>query len=278
MRILFFIVTFFIASLAKGQQLFHAHNRVAPVAGCGYDTDACAYFTRLQAVGYTPTSGEKSAISTFITGLKSASIYTKIHEMYLIVGTAGAHHALGFKNVSDLTYSGTLNHDAGGMDPDGGRANTGIAANTIGVTSNHLAYYSVENNTVSGGDYATNMAAGEVMGFYLYESGNTFFFSFNNGTRPMASAGSDTRGLYVGSRETSNDVTLYRNGTSLNSVNAAPGTPETSNLMIGGGSWHSSGTKKTCFVSMGSGLTSSEVGTFTTLVNNLQTALGRNTF
>jgi hypothetical protein len=281
MRTLLLILSF-IALQANSQALFHAHNRVAysPCTGVS-DADACAFITAREAAGGSFTTAQKNALNTFYTGLKTNSLYTTVLEMWLPIGGVEAAGVVGLKGYTNLT--GGMNRDffVDGLDYTGdGWISTGIAGSALSASSHHLSYYSVENDPTQGADISSKSISGEVLVLYLNNGGGnqSYFFSANNSAPATVGYGGDTRGLYVAARSSASSFALYRNGTSIASGTASPGSIDPSAIVLGTNDYAPTGLRRCAFASVGGGMDAVQAATFTTLVNNLLTAFGVNTF
>jgi hypothetical protein len=281
MRTLLLILSF-IALQAQGQQLFHAHNKAT---GCGYDPDVCAYLTRLYAADYTPAPGEKAALNTLIDGMKSAGVYSNMVDFGLYMGATEAAHVLSFKNAFNLSYPSSSVHDAGGA--------IGISLTGI-VPATHLTHHSTAfgfysqsagefNNVDMGADeadisrrfilYASTTARGfsEMLSDqYSYTYGRISYTGANTGA-----------GFYVSSRTANNALALYINGAQVATLSTTETTAMPTNQIAVGGNYNGTiapGNRKVSFWFVSTGLSDTQVATLSTLVNDFQTALGRNKY
>ena len=95
-------------------------------------------------------------------------------------------------------------------------------------------------------------------------------------------ANADSRGLYIGSRRSSTDAELYKNGSSVgtDTDSNAAATLSTHNIYICGGNVAGSlgiaSARNLAFASIGTGLSDTDAANLYTAVQAYQTALGRN--
>jgi hypothetical protein len=290
-KLLYFLLS--ISLFVSGQQ---AVSQVALPAYQGtfagqLDADVQAYVVREAAAGYTVTFSEKAALNIFIGTLKSNGLYTKIHEMWLFIGGTAATHALGFKNVANITWVGSPTHSATGTDFNGttqyGR--TGVIPNSVLTNQTyHLSYYSGENTAYGAPEHPIGAYSGSTAYLALNlrsTADNAAFYSTTASSSPGPGSLNGS-GLFVGSRTNVTASAIYRNGSIMGSVaggSNATGTLPTLEMYIGainnGGSVGFYTNKECRFASTGGDFTSGQVTTFSTAVNVLQTALGgRNTY
>jgi hypothetical protein len=281
MRTLLLILSF-ITLQAQGQQLFHAHNKAT---GCGYDADVCAYLDRLAAAGYTPSTAEKGAANTFVTGLKAAGLYTGMVDFGLYMGTTGTTHALSFKNAFNLTYPSSSTHTTAGA--------LGISLTGI-VPATHLTHHSTAFGfySQSTGTYnSIDMGADEAdisrrLHIFAYTTARGFsemlsdHYSYTSG-RISGTGTQDGTGFYVSSRTSNNALAIYRNGAQVATSTTTEATLMPTNQMAVGGNYDGTiapGQRRISFWFVSAGLSAAQVATLSTLVNDFQTALGRNKY
>jgi hypothetical protein len=236
----------------------------------------------------------RNGLNTFDVGIISNSLDTKMKALYPFVGGTASTHKFNFMNSADtnaafrLVFSGTWTHSTTGALPNG----TNAFADTFLVgsaefnttTFNHLSYYS-RSNTAKAAEYVMGSTdGGGNHGMIIRrDTGLALLVSdYPNSTsfRTASATVTDSRGLFLGS-QTGTNAKLYKNGIVIGSnssatVNAAQSTRS---LYIGALSQPvtASYTDKQCaFASIGQGLTDAESANLYTLVQALQTTLGRN--
>jgi len=267
-----------------------------------FDTDAQAFITAAAITDLT----QQTAIDTLVIGLKADSIWSKIGIIYPFVGGNATSHRYNLKSADSylLTFYGDWTHSSTGAQPNGinAYASTGYLDSAYGVNI-HRAVYSRQNIEGTGTDLAVSNS-------YIYgESGgggaNVFNIGITNFSTQLGDSYSfanhtthpNTLGLFVSSRTGAGslglDISGYRNGTLLSTVNTNSGYGIGSNFTTGKPIYLSAqyyyvdedGTpvesigeysnRQQSFVSYGEGLTSAEVANLYTRVQAFQTTLSR---
>jgi hypothetical protein len=238
-----------------------------------------------------------NALNTFEAGLIANSLTTKFNAIYPMVGGTSGKHSYNFINTLtfQLSFLGGWTHSATGALPSGtnGNADTGINANTIlTVNNNHLSFYSrsntavgvAPNSKVSIGAYsaATNTRQ---LAFFLKANGTgNSYYQNTSGTLTQIAVGAntDSRGWFIGNKASNaiGGLTVSRNATSLGANTIAPTVTAypSSNIFLSGNAF--GGTvqwddKECAMATIGTSLTSGEISTLYTLIQNFQTSLSR---
>ena len=266
------------------------------------DTDAQAFIT---AAGITDST-QQTAINTLVVGLKADSIWTKIGIMYPFVGGNATSHRYNLKSAGSylLTFLGDWTHSSTGAQPNGinAYASTGYLDSAYGVNI-HRAVYSRQNIEGTGQELGVTNAwtSGESGGGgsntfeisivqFLTQLGDGYSFAFHSTPSAL--------GLFVSSRTGAGsgglDISGYRNGTLLSTVNTNSGYGAGSNFPTEKPIYLSAhyyyydedgvqteyvgqySNRQQSFVSYGEGLTSAEVANLYTRVQAFQTTLSRN--
>src|SRR5690606_24652832 len=85
------------------------------------------------------------AINQLVLNLKYYNIWEKMIAIYPFIGGSANSHSYNLKNPSQfqITWNGTVTHDANGIKGDGatGYGNTGLNATLLSPTSRHLSVY-----------------------------------------------------------------------------------------------------------------------------------------
>ncbi len=68
-----------------------------------YDSSSTAFFTAVSSAGGTLSDSQKSAIDTYVKGLKSANLWDKFDRLYINVGGNTASHALCLVSLTSRT-------------------------------------------------------------------------------------------------------------------------------------------------------------------------------
>jgi hypothetical protein len=253
------------------------------------DADAQAFFNRVTAAGGSLTSTEQSAVNTLVIQLKSNGLWTKMQAIYPMVGASAAACA---QNLKSASFTGTFT--------------SGWTFASTGVTGNGVSAY-MNTNFIPSSDYKS----GTNFGLFLYTSSTTAGATdrdmgiFTGSDTPSLSltskdgttsktdlfdyagrisvGGYNVEGFYIGSRTASNSAKLFRNGTSIGTTTAAPGTAPSIFLVLGGANLSSSNpitsvvfsAKTFSFAGTCDGLTDTEASNFYTAVQAFQTTLSR---
>jgi hypothetical protein len=249
-----------------------------------YDSDAQAFLT---ATGITDVTISE-AINNLVIDLKDNSIWSSLLAIYPMVGGTSTTCKYNLKNPADtdaafrLSFNGTWTFNSSGAKPDGASgtyANTFLNPTTsLSATNGHISYYSFTNSTgatqVEIGTTSSPAPTGEINLAANYASNFYAFWSNLGG----GVANTDSRGFYINNRASNTEG--WKNGTRV--INTGNGSG-TSNYPFFLGAENNAGatnyrnSDRGCsFASIGSTLSSP--ATFTTIVNDFQTALSRNEF
>jgi hypothetical protein len=276
-------------------------NSFVVSAGSSIDPDAQAFITA--AAITNPT--QQTAINTLVVGLKADNIWSKIGILYPFVGGNATSHRYNLKSAGSylLTYWGGWTHSSTGAQPNGinAYAETGYLDSGYGVNI-HRAVYSRQNIEGTGMDLAMSVQiiTGEsgYGGANIFNIGSTYLNTqLGDGYSIADHITPNALGLFVSSRTGAGvaglDISGYRNGTLLSTVNTNSGYGMGSNFPTGKPIYLSAqyyyveedgvpsefigeySNRQQSFVSYGEGLTSAEVANFYTRVQAFQTALGR---
>jgi len=249
--------------------------------GVTYDADAQAYFTANTAI---TSSADKNAINDFYLGLKSDGIYTKIKAMYLLIWGSAATSKWNLVNPLDtdaafrLTFHGTSwTFSSGGITPLNAYANTFYTPSVNGqLNSAHLSFYSRTDISTNQIDIGSQTSSNYQI---LQLRVSNLYYALINQSALTSGVNNNSTGFYVGNRQLSNDVDLWKNGTKLTNGTTASGTRPTNSIYIGANNSGSAGTyssKQCSFATIGDGMTDTEATNFYTRVNTLMTYFGIN--
>lgn len=262
----------------------------------GYDTDAIDYFTRAEALGgsfdlsgisgtYTD-SYVKTAISDFVTGCKTDSIWTKITEAYLLSGVTFAGVLAKLKHAGTATLT-NVNFVSGDYLAAGSGA--GLKSNgTTKYLDTGLSILSVNKSSFGMHAHVSELAStlSMMMGSSYTATGNTDrLYIGETGFGNQAAAGNlfptfATTSVGHYSMETSG-TTLHRrikNGvleTEVNTWNNDGFQAGTFNLFRGSGTI---GDDRLSWAAITTAFTVSERLAFASRANALMTALGANVY
>jgi len=245
------------------------------------DTDAQAFLNAAVITDQT----QANAVTTLVTDLKSANIWSKMKAIYPFVGGTATAHKFNLKDPRDLdaafrlTFSGGWTHSSTGALPNGttAYADTKLKPSNIPQNSVHMSTY-----------LRTTYSGGVDMGC---STNDYFFISANLGigipprgplnlsTYSDSSISLDTKAFYLASRTNSTTNKLFRNTSLISNETLTSVAPEAYNIYIGAGNRSNAGwaytARQTSFASIGDGLTDAEAAAFYTAVQKYQTTLGR---
>ena len=263
-----------------------------------YDTvsgisEANAYLNAVVASGGTGiTETVSAATRTLFVQLFANNLYSKIDIMYPCLGGVSASIAINAKRntANDITFSGGWTFSSSGATGNGSN-NVGYTNYKPGIVDNHVGFYL---GTFS--DSAFQVVAGiqdpsgnPSIGDYINYIGDNINRFYNNGNGNNASNYVAGQAHFIQTRRSSanTDAEGCINGTSTGSVgfNNWTTTPYAGTRGIGFGCNYrtdnvatQNSTKQIRFYHAGTKLTLAEMQTLTTIVNQFQTAIGRNIY
>jgi hypothetical protein len=246
-----------------------------------YDTDAAAFFSAASITDMT----QKAAVDQLVLDLKSYSLWSKMVALYPFVGGSATSHKYNLKDPRDLdaafrlTFNGGWTHGSTGALPNGtnGYAETFFTPSvSLSLNSGHCAYYIRSNFENLKQNIFCKNTTYEFFG--IYNDISRFNPSIND-TNNYAYSPAVLKGMFASSRIASTHVLYMANGTtgsfalsSTSLVNVVvPISCQRYGTVLGGYSNNELG-----FASLGTGLTTSELGYLNTVVVAFQTTLGRN--
>jgi hypothetical protein len=239
----------------------------------------------------------QTAVNGLVNDLKTYSLWTKMKVIYPMVGGTAFTHSLNLvtPNTFSLGFNGGWTHDSLGAKPNGinGFATTGLTTpnSQFSVGSVHQSYYNVTNSSGGGafptgkteiGSGSTNTVMSMGVGTDTNKSAGGACGGFVGANANLGS-GADVRGFVNVSRTSTTLIKSYKNGVVLASNTAAVSNlPFTGDLNIACNYFSDGSTQRNqysdrqaAFISFGSGLTDAEAANFYLVVQNYQTALGR---
>lgn len=260
------------------------------VQGPSAQPELADWVSRVQGQGSDVTgSGVQTAVGNFIIGLKTYNLRTKTLRIGVYAGDA--KEALKAPLINDrgsttdtLTAFVDANYTSNGLIGGAGkRIETGYNNTASGHDSNDFAM-AVYNRTASntGSIEIGSGSTGDVNATGLIEisnAGTSYGFSGNQTNFPSATD-SNGVGLYVVSRVSSTDLRLFKNGSQIGStVTTGGGGLSGFNVWVhdanlSNSSWLASA-RQLCFYGIFKGLTTTDVANLYSIVQALQTALGR---
>ena len=254
----------------------------------GVDADAQAFITAASITDPT----QQSAINTLVTDLKGYGVWTKMKALYPFVGGTASSHKFNLKDPQDtdtafrLVFSGGWTHSSNGALPNGtnGWAETFVKTGTdLALNSTHVSVYS-RTDAIA----ASRIAIGNSYGAASFElsmglknsSSNT---THRNNTSSFSQVSNlDSRGFYIGNRNSSTQQKIIKN-TTINTFNVNSIATTNSFTINISSALQSNGSgirayyddKELAFSSIGDGLTDTEAANFYTAVQAFQTTLSR---
>jgi len=261
-------------------------------------TEANAYLSAVVDAGGTGIDSTVSAATrTLFTSLYSNGLYDKITAMYPMLGGVSASCKFNAKNPVDtnaafrLSFNGGWSFNASGATGNNINtyARTFLTGSTLNRFSQHISYY-VGNITLSprciemgcadtGANRYSDLNVDTIAFGGNYRGGNI------NTTGSMFSdttANSAMTGNFIVSRTSDTTSYMTKNGSQIFSATTA--TSGVLNLDFYIGARNDNGAadyfndRRIQFATIGSGLTPSEMTTFSTIVNTWATSIGRNTY
>lgn len=246
-----------------------------------FDSDAQAYIT---AAGITNIS-HQNAINTYVLGLKSAGLWSKIIARYITYNSATTA-AINMKSPTQFlcTIVGSPTIDSTGYLANASSyVRTGIIPSTHLTTNNiHVGHWQL--NAIGSGSFSIgcNQGTSQRLGLVITGS-NGVFDSYSTVSGRCIYLGDIRNGYTIGSRISSTSAAIYSNGTSLATTNTVSGSVPDVELVFDGVSGGTSGSttytpqgsaRKYMMATIGAGLTDAEALTDYNLTLTLKNSLG----
>jgi hypothetical protein len=256
------------------------------------DPNVLAFLT---ATGITDTT-ITDALNLFVVSLKANNLWSKFNAIYPFVGGSATTHKFNLVDPQDtdaahrITFVGGLTHDADGVKGNGsnGYMNTnfnfashGIVAGKYAQTNASIGYYLRTQEAVNCFEFGS---LGSTNGYCLIRRGTTpMGFMLNTFTNAFAGGGVSgitpyTR-LTIITRGGNSDPTVtkeWRNAVFSVQTTATADALFNSNLDFARSPiFNGFSPRQFSFAYISAGFSDAEAATFTTLVNTLQTNLGR---
>jgi hypothetical protein len=253
--------------------------------GSNLDPDAQAFLT---AAGITDPTIE-TAINNLVLSLKAESYWDRMPAFYPIVGGTASAHKFNLKDPRNLdaafrlTFSGSITHDANGMQGNGsnGFANTHMVLGS--VTSINSAMMFMYSGTNTNGNYydmgAFDGGAGNVIAAINARVSDVMLGAMNQDDQGAIPSTTDSTGFHA--------ITRY-NGTqelrNIRGTNTSPygrtsiAEPTIVQYLM---AWNTSGSASNYSPRLykafgyGDGFSGAELNTLNTIVTTFQTELGR---
>jgi len=302
MKKLLFILLL-VSSVARAQT--YCCNYTPPAAT--FDSDASSYLTAIGISNdgthyFTSTPQEIRGDSIWMcvnrafVKLKSFSLYSKLNAWWPFIGgtsTANKYNAVDPRDLDAafrLTFNGTWTHSETGAHPgSNGYAETHMAGTTVSISSNHISVYSTTN--VTGGSGMTDAidvgyfnAINQRLWLAAGYPSLSNLPSFANASTAYSGGSANAKGYFIVSKTGSTTADLYKDNSNIFSSSSTDGTGSTASttyyigaLNFQGSPYPFSYTERSyATITIGSGLTSTDVTNLTSIIEELQTSLHRN--
>jgi hypothetical protein len=249
------------------------------------DSDAQAFFSRVTTAGGTLSATEQSSITTLVTSLKSAGIWTLMKAIYPMVGASAAACAQNLKSSSFTgTFSGAWTFASTGVTSNGATymdTNFNNQGNWTSTSNGSMGLISATNQSAAVCDMgsAPNVLSGANSSTIYANYSGTYYGGINCTVVTPGAANASSIGLFVTSRLTTSAYSIYKRGSSTINLTTTDAVGTNPNLTIhlgagnGGGPSYSSKRYNFCFI--GDGLTEAQVDSYWTLLQTFNTSLGR---
>jgi len=250
----------------------------------GLDPDAQAFLSAASITDSTIVN----AIDTFVVGMKTNSLWNKMIALYPMVGGTADTHKWNLKDPRDvdsayrLVFTGGFTHSSTGCLPGGTNSEAETYINPslhLSQNDTHLSYYS---RTSSSKNESVEIGLSTGSSLYLsiqyqipFFGSLRFITNVNNTGLSSVNVSNNNLGHYLSSRLNSTQVLKYENGNLLQTASLTSAAPANTTVKLFRNQTSERTQREAAFISIGSGLTSSEVSTFRTLIQTLQTSLSR---
>ena len=242
-----------------------------------FDPSTSAFISRVTAAGGTLSALEQTATNKLVVDLKAYGLWDSMKAIYPMVGASAAACAQNLKSSSfTVTYSSGWTFASSGITPNGTSAfaDTGLNQSTNLTNTNlHCSYYANGGSFTGGGG---DIGIGSSNTFLLLRTAAIYFNQCDGAFSPY---GVSNFGFYCGSRTSSSSRIGYFNGSSVLTSTSAPNATSSLNYYFGAlnnlGVAGFFSSLKTAFVTIGTGLTSTQNANLYTAVQAFQTTLSR---
>ena len=235
----------------------------------------------MEIAGVTPSSTQRQALTTLIRDIDANIGLAKFDAIYPMLGGSAATHALDLMLAQDITWSGTVTHNANGSTSNGTTGYGTLDFDATLLPSNwHMGVYINKLGTVGAQMIGWQAVFGDT-DVRSVLAGTGFHQVYNgrwSGTNDRVSVASDGDGMIIGIRNSNTDLVLFREGVeagtyaSAQSATAGSGDAQTMKL-TGAGTGYCDSTL--AFASIGDNLSDTEATALSTAVTAYQTALNR---
>lgn len=245
--------------------------------GVVYDADAQAFLTATGIIDLTISD----AINTLVISLKANGVWAKSIAIYPFVGGTAFTHKWNLKNPLDtdvahrISFVASPTHSSNGVLCDNGACNLHIIPTTdFTLNDTHFTYYSrTDLNSASAYD--------------IFNSGSIQIFSrlsnlFLSDMYDLAGLGgrilvanTNSIGVFCASRLATPTHRLYKNGSQVATNSTTAGSLVSASVFLGSNGSTTYSQRQYAYLSVGFGLTNTEVTDEYNAIATFNTALGR---
>lgn len=247
------------------------------------DDDANAFILAASITNDT----QKIAINTLVLDLKAYGLWSKIKAIYPFVGGTASSHRWNLRDPRSvngafyLEFFGGWTHASTGATPNGSTAYADTFYNQTSendsLNSAHLSYYSRTNSNNTEVEIGVQSPSLNYNLLEIRTAGITYPLINQSGLTSVADANSI--GYYIGNRQSSNDIDLWKNGVKIINGTTSSNSLPNGKIYIGAMNTNNTATfyttKECAFATIGTGLTDTEAANLYTAVQAFQTTLGR---
>jgi len=263
-------------------QIYRGGNIVYGEIISTVDQDVVNFIARVTANGGSLSATEESAIATLVSDLKTYNIWNDCQAIYPCVGGSAASTKVNLRNTGsfELSFSGTVTYSSDGFKTDGssGYADTFWSASitTGGQNDIHVGIMLFENQSQNGIALGSD-DGNPALNIYPRYNGSQVYGRINSAADGPTTTVASSKHLYLLRRIQSNESSMYIDGTeynlATNSTGEASGNVYIGRNSVGGAQYFPAAT---CFVTLGDGLTDTQMTDYTTAIQAFQTTLGGN--
>ena len=239
------------------------------------DPDADAFFARVTTAGGTLSATEQSAITTLVKKMKADGIWSKMKAIYPMVGASAAACAQNLKSSSfTASFNGGFTYTTDGAKGNGttGYINTNLNASSQLLTADcHMSIYQRDatQNNVNGIYYGPNF-------FIYFQSDTQIWSAIGNGSSTITNA-LGKNGMHTLTAIDSS-AKLFKDTSELTTFTSSGTFPNFEVYMNSGNTANNPNTYGNgviSYISLGVGLTDTDVTNLYTAVQKFNTTLSR---
>jgi len=236
--------------------------------GASYEAEAVALFARFSS---DPGATRKGHINTCIASLKTAGVWSKLSNLYVLAAhdsqAAKLNWVANARNITESGSGGTFTADRGFL--SGVTGHKWIVDTTDGVIflqdSAHASVW-VRNDATDTEPNPWQFGAGNSI--HTNYGGGTAYIDLHDSVNANAFSVAGSSGFTLANRSSSTARQAYKNGSSIGTATVTS-SAVSSTWWIGNNSIH-----EVAAVSFGGSLTSGEVTDFYNALNTLKTGIG----